>query len=230
MNSSGSSTRCTCRRNFYSEVPYFRSVLLLPFLHIHNGTPIGHPKPLLPVEMGVPLRGAHPVTAVQCRRRQAVWLSSQVSTLGCWNRGVCGGSVRTTAGLHRDGGHCLTAAATSNCLLLLLPLLQCRGATRQEGTERFKAGFGQKIGFQRPPWPVPHLGQVQAGRGSVDLFEVRQGCLHRDTFPLVRGAWVPEVFKGVGEGELIFNVLGRRSWGGAGQQGAGRRGRMGASS
>ena len=135
------------------------------------------------------------------------------------------------AGLHRDGGHCLTAAAaaaTSNCLLLLLPLLQCRGATRREGTEeRFKAGFGPKIGFQRPPWPVPHLGQVQAGQGSVGLFEqVRQ-----DTFPLVRVAKVPQVFKGVGEGDDIFKVLGRRgSWGrGWEEEGAGRMG-MGASS
>ena len=52
----------------------------------------------------------------------------------------------------------------------------------------------------------------------------------------MRGDWVPEVFKGVGEEKEIFKVLGRqgrRSWelgGGSGEQGAERRGRMGASS
>ena len=96
--------------------------------------------------------------------------------------GVCGGSVRTTAGLHRDGGHCLTAAAaTSNCLLLPLLLLQCRGATRE--TERFKTGLDKKFASRCRPglcltWARCRLGGAGSacagcGRGAFRALDTK---------------------------------------------------------
>ena len=80
--------------------------------------------------MWVPLHSrAHPVPAEQqsaCRLLSSSGKQQHFLTI-VWAQATA------EAGGGRD---CLTAAATRNCLELLLLLLQCRGATRREETER----------------------------------------------------------------------------------------------